>query len=179
MKYFLTCLIIILTSDIQITTDVDTYLDKRDNNVYEVVTIGGLNWFKENLRFKTTETLCVSEDSATCYICGQSYNVNAAFKACPKGWRLPTEEEVGDLIKLHKKGEIDIIKILNVTLCGRIDDGKVSHQDIQATFWMNSELKEGHIAHWHLFSTEQAIHTHNIVQAKRQFPVRCVCEIGE
>lgn len=177
MKYLATFLITTLTSDIQLPTDKITYLDTRDNNVYEVVTVGGLNWFRENLRYTISSSSCISQDSATCFTCGQSYHVTDAFAACPEGWRLPSEKEVSELIKLHKKGKLDIMEILNVTLCGRIDDGKASHQNIQATFWMDAELKEGHIAHWHLFSTEQAIHTHNVVEAKRQFPVRCVCEI--
>ncbi len=177
MTYHLQLLILLMTSLFR-TGDNETYLDKRDNNEYLIQTIDDLKWLGENLRYKTSASLCVSADSAVCQACGQSYNVEDALEVCPEGWRLPTENEVKALIRLQKKGRVDIIKDLKIELCGRIDNGKAGKYGEQTTYWIDSELKDGSITHWHIFGNKQELHTHNVVQAKRQFPVRCVCEIA-
>lgn len=86
-----------------------TWTDPRDGETYGWVEIGGLQWMTENFRFDTG-------DLATChnYIepedyypynetqntsrrnrarWGMYYTYQAAVKACPEGWRLPTDEE--------------------------------------------------------------------------------------
>jgi hypothetical protein len=67
--------------------------------------------------------------------------------------------------------------VLDIELCGRIDYEKHSKPGLQNTFWLNEDLKDGHIAHWHTFQDEQKTHSHDVVNARRKFPVRCVCEL--
>jgi hypothetical protein len=62
-------------------------------------------------------------------------------------------------------------------MCGRIDNKKVNKIGEQNTYWIDSEVENGDVEHWHIFLDKQEIHSHNVVNAKRQFPVRCVCEI--
>ena len=144
-------------------------VDSRDKQEYNVVEINGLIWMQENLRYK-------SENSVSIINCGEFYAVNEAINVCPSGWRLPKRKEVKSLEKFIKKNRISLLDTLHIELCGRIDDNKHSRINEQTTFWLEEELHEGEIMHWHIFGSEIELHSHNVVQAKRQFPIRCVSE---
>jgi hypothetical protein len=149
----------------------DSFVDPRDSNSYAIVQINELKWFQENLRYEFNngkDTLILESD------CGVFYEVEEAFKACPQGWRLPTEKEVKALLKEEKKGRIELVDSLKIVLCGRIDSGEYAKTGEQNTFWMDAELEDGHIAHWHTFGSENKMHSHNVIVAQRKFPVRCV-----
>lgn len=147
------------------------YEDERDSNKYITVQIGNLHWFQENLRyqFNNGNDTLINESN-----CGVFYKVQEAFNACPQGWRLPTEKEVRALIKEEKKGRLNLRDTLNIVLCGRIDYENYEKAGEQNTFWLDAELEDGHITHWHTFGTENEIHSHNVINARRKFPVRCV-----
>lgn len=71
----------------------DTLTDPRDGYRYPVVTIGGLRWFGENLRFKTADSRCYEGDEANCEDHGRLYRLPDALQACPSGWRLSSEDD--------------------------------------------------------------------------------------
>lgn len=150
------------------------FIDERDGEKYALVELNGLFWFKENLRYRSAshkDTL-ISEGK-----CGVFYLFEDAKHACPEGWRLPSEDEVKSLIKADKKGKMTLTDTLSIELCGRIDYEKHGKPGLQNTFWLNEELHEEHVNHWHTFSNENKIHSHNVIQARRKFPVRCVCKV--
>lgn len=150
------------------------YTDQRDNEVYQLVELNDLVWFRENLRYQfdsKSDTVIDSTD------CGVFYSVQSAKSACPEGWRLPTEKEVKKLIRLDDKGKISLVDTLQITLCGRIDNNNYAKIGLQNTFWLEEELKAGYITHWHTFKEAHKTHNHNVVVAQRKFPIRCVCEI--
>ena len=154
------------------------FTDSRDSNTYETVEVGHLKWLKENLRYKVNASMCLSDISdEKCADCGEFYLVEDALKICPENWRLPTEEEIKRLLKSNKRKKINLAKALNIELCGRIDNGKSAKYGLQNTFWIDAPLENGYITHWHTFGKKHELHSHNVVNAKRQFPVRCVCEI--
>ena len=70
----------------------DVYTDTRDQQKYKIVTIGNAVWMKENLRFnaafskKKNDVIVKTKD-------GIEYSWWNARKACPTGWRLPTESD--------------------------------------------------------------------------------------
>jgi uncharacterized protein (TIGR02145 family) len=68
-------------------------VDPRDGYAYRTVTIGGKRWFAENLRFKTPDSRCYERDEANCSDHGRLYRLPDALKACPTGWRVPTEDD--------------------------------------------------------------------------------------
>ena len=70
-----------------------TITDPRDGYHYPVVAIGGLRWFAENLRYRTADSRCYENDEANCEDHGRLYRLDDAMKACPDGWRVPSEED--------------------------------------------------------------------------------------
>jgi len=70
-----------------------TITDPRDGYLYPVVVIGSLQWFAENLRFATADSRCYWGDQANCQDHGRLYRWDDAMRACPAGWRVPTEDD--------------------------------------------------------------------------------------
>lgn len=70
--------------------------DGRDNSDYHTAIIGSHEYFCENLHFKGEEGLGIGfrKSELMSSLFGRFYNWDEAVKACPKGWRLPSEEEL-------------------------------------------------------------------------------------
>ena len=78
----------------------NTFKDPRDGEVYSIKKVGNLTWMKENLRYDfPDESWCYNDDENACADLGMLYTFDAAKKACPTGWRLPTD---GDWMDLEK-----------------------------------------------------------------------------
>src|SRR5262245_5816625 len=71
----------------------ETFTDPRDGYRYPVVVVGSLRWFAENLRFATADSRCYWSDQANCEDHGRLYRWDDAMRACPGGWRLPSEND--------------------------------------------------------------------------------------
>lgn len=72
----------------------NTLLDLRDGQVYKTFTFGAQVWMAENLNYETkSDSFCKDYDPANCTLYGRMYRWPAAMNACPRGWRMPTNDE--------------------------------------------------------------------------------------
>jgi hypothetical protein len=73
--------------------DVNVVNDSRDGKAYQIVNFKGIKWMAENLNYAINGSVCYENNDANCEKYGRLYTWNQAKKACPKGWRLPSNNE--------------------------------------------------------------------------------------
>lgn len=75
------------------------YTDERDGNTYNVVKIGELLWFAENLRYQPNEGKFWAYDNNpyAVDVYGYLYDWETALEVCPKTWRLPEDKDWSNL----------------------------------------------------------------------------------
>lgn len=64
-----------------------------DGNKYPTTEIGQQIWMAKNLNVNVEGSWCYDNDPANCEKYGRLYTWDAAMKACPSGWHLPSKEE--------------------------------------------------------------------------------------
>lgn len=117
-KFLLTILALFFSMSTFAQSDEETFTDKRDGNTYNIITIGNLKWMAENLRYLPEVSpaeegyiyeihyyvngyngtdIDSAKASANYSEYGVLYNFLAAKKACPLGWRLPSEKDWDEL----------------------------------------------------------------------------------
>ena len=67
------------------------FTDSRDGRTYRIVDIGGQVWFAQNLAFAAKGSFCYGGAAKGCD--GRLYPKDVAEKACPAGWRLPSNDD--------------------------------------------------------------------------------------
>lgn len=113
------------------------FTDKRDGNVYRTVSVNGVTWMAENLRFKDKHgAIYYDNDSNNAQEYGLLYNWKSAMTACPQGWHLPSGTEFRNLSD-HFENKESWKKISSDTLSFGIQLGGM--QDHEGTF---SEIDE-------------------------------------
>jgi len=107
--YFLLMLVFIGTGAINAQT-LGTFTDSRDGQEYNTVTYEVLlkddtktttTWMAQNLNYKAESSYCYDDYDTNCDIMGRLYSWSAAMNACPKGWRLPKDEDWYALANLY------------------------------------------------------------------------------
>jgi uncharacterized protein (TIGR02145 family) len=77
----------------------NSFTDPRDGKKYRTVKIGSAIWMAENLNYQTDKSWCYDNDTSNCNKYGRLYDWNTAKNICPKGWRLPTNQDWDSLGK--------------------------------------------------------------------------------
>lgn len=78
----------------------DPYV-KINGNEYYYTTIGDLHWFRQDLSY-TESGVPFRNSSAMDGVFGLFYSYEDALKACPEGWRLPSDKDWSELAKAIK-----------------------------------------------------------------------------
>ncbi len=164
--------------------------DARDKQKYRTVVIDGRKWMADNLNYKMPGSTCYREDEDNCMVYGRLYTWDAAQKACPAGFHLPTNEEfeslwktaggdfnAGYLIKANYgwSGETngnDTLKFSAMPAGNMFDDGTYGNENKFAFFWSSST--EGNEASvWYLSSKSMGF-SYMMKPKNFGFSVRCV-----
>ena len=81
-----------------IDVNADPYF-KNNGIEYYYTTIGNLDWFRQDLAY-TISGIPFRNGEAMDGVFGRFYNHEEALKACPEGWRLPTDQEWAEMAKI-------------------------------------------------------------------------------
>ncbi|MEL6864560.1 MAG: FISUMP domain-containing protein [Bacteroidota bacterium] len=71
------------------------FTDSRDGQTYRTLSIGGISWMVDNLRYQPDfgNSWCYDNNTGNCDQYGRLYDFKTAKQVCPEGWRLPSESE--------------------------------------------------------------------------------------
>jgi uncharacterized protein (TIGR02145 family) len=126
------------------------FKDPRDGNSYRTITLAGVTWMAENLKYKPSEGGAFYFDNDTNNVSryGILYEWNTAMKVCPDGWHLPTGSEFRVLMNHIEKddawenaasGPISF----SIQLAGMQDhEGTFTEMDESAYFWTSTEYSK-------------------------------------
>lgn len=113
------------------------FIDKRDGNVYRTISVAGVIWMGENLKFKAKDGAAYFDnDKNNDQSYGMLYQWNTAKGACPTGWHLPSGAEFKALVD-HFDQKESWRKIASDSSSFGIQLGGM--QDFEGTF---SEMEE-------------------------------------
>lgn len=161
-----------------------SFTDPRDGKVYQTVKIGDQVWMAENLNYDAGDSsYCYKDDNANCDKYGRLYTWNAAIKAAPPGWHLPSKEEWETLIQSF--GGIDSVAFAQMiqggesgfnaltTIGSRDESGAYLSVGTGAYFW--SSTTDGDKDAWYCVISKFRKKVHLVSRRMTDgFPVRCI-----
>ena len=124
----------------------DKFTDKRVGNVYRTITIAGVTWMTENLRFKANVGVSHYDNNTNNVPdYGLLYEWKAAMKACPTDWHIPSGAEFQALSNNFEQkeswGKIESDPLsFGIQLGGMQDyEGTFSEIDESGYYWTSTE----------------------------------------
>jgi uncharacterized protein (TIGR02145 family) len=121
--------------------------DPRDGNSYRTITIAGVTWMAENLKYTAAGSganfFDNNPDNVPWY--GVLYDWKNALKACPEGWHLPSGSEFRTLMdnfEIEESwGKSELVPVsFGIQLAGMQDhEGTFTKIDECAYFWTSTE----------------------------------------
>ena len=95
---------VLLDSQENVQKEIQIVKDSRDGKTYRIVKIGNQIWMAENLNYEVEESFCYEDKKDNCEKFGRLYSWDAAMKACPENWHIPSRLEFNDLIRIAEIG---------------------------------------------------------------------------
>jgi uncharacterized protein (TIGR02145 family) len=172
----------------------DFLMDKRDGNIYLVAKFNDQWWMCQNLKFDAGEgSVCYEEDETNCMMKGRLYSWSTAYKACPEGYHLPTDEEwmklesyIGmdkdDLDKTFNRNSGTVGKFLRLAgglgfdadYAGMINEkGSSSYEELRSFFWTASEKDDTYGWLRIIEKTKDGVER-QAYDKKQKYSVRCI-----
>lgn len=124
----------------------EKFTDPRDSNVYSTITVQGVKWMAENLRYKASKgAFYFDNDTNNIPIYGVLYEWKTATKVCPEGWHLPSGSEFQTLVNYYDQKDTWRNKTpgsssFSIQLAGMQDyEGTFSEMDESGYYWTSTE----------------------------------------
>jgi uncharacterized protein (TIGR02145 family) len=163
--------------------------DPRDGKTYAKVKIGSQVWMAQNLNYPTGNSWCYDNKDENCQKYGRLYDWEAAKKACPSGWHLPSDEEwtalempldddlignnVGGKLKAVSWNGTDAVGFHALPGGGRRTDGNFNNAGSLAYFWSSSEFGAQRAWCRNLIAGDESLGRNNNVNTIG-FSIRCL-----
>jgi len=94
VRYILAILTISMGLNLFAQGEGSSMTDDRDGEIYTTVTIDGIEWFRDNLRYQTETSFCPNDSKALSDCAQGNFYTNAALDSvCPAGWRIPNDKD--------------------------------------------------------------------------------------
>ena len=122
------------------------FTDPRDGNIYKTITVQGVTWMTENLRYKSPQgAFYFDDDTNNIPIYGVLYEWKTATKVCPDGWHLPSGAEYQTLVNYNEqkdtwKNKASDPSSFSIQLAGMQDyEGTFSEMDESGYYWTSTD----------------------------------------
>ena len=154
--------------------------DPRDGRVYNTVEIAGLEWMSENLNYRITGSMCYDNHPFNCRRLGRLYTWWDATRACPEGWRLPSDEDWDKLYRHYGGNSIDaynnmITGPFKAKMSGwYTQNNEFKAVNAKAYFWSSTTKNEGEEARYYSLNKENKLLNSSKTQKSLAFSCRCV-----
>jgi uncharacterized protein (TIGR02145 family) len=153
---------------------------KISAQTYKTITVGNQTWMAENLDRVIAGSWVYNESQNLGKTYGRLYTWEAAQKACPAGWQLPSDRDWQTLIdatggedKAAKQLKVGGACGFNALLGGMSSVGGFSLLNTYGTFWTSSEYDKDHA--WYVYITSSAnTVTKTYFKKNYAFSVRCI-----
>ena len=157
------------------------FIDPRDWTVYETVELNGQIWMAENLNFAlASESWYYDNDPKNGKKFGRLYTWDAANKACPAGWRLPTAKEWGDMSNLFggTTAYLALIEGGNTNFSAqlggiRYPSDAFDELGTHGYYWSNTEAHEGDASLFTFISEHKVFYQYDYAKSWG-FSCRCI-----
>ncbi|MCB0598052.1 MAG: hypothetical protein H6557_30680 [Lewinellaceae bacterium] len=163
-----------------------SFTDPRDGRTYRTVELNGLVWMAENLNFDVGEGCWhYNHDPEYGERYGRLYTWEAAYWACPSGWRLPTDEEWKALMDSFGDGKVAYEALIeggesgfDAVLGGRRTiRGSFYDMESLGGYWSGTEKGTQEV--WcYYFHSDTRIMSREDFEQSRGFSCRCVRAAG-
>ena len=138
------------------------FTDPRDGNEYRTLTVQGVTWMAENLRYKPAGGAdYFDNDPNNVPIYGMLYDWETANKVCPDGWHLPSGNEYHELVNFNEQKErwgyrASDPESFRIQLAGMQNyEGIFTELDESGYYWTSTEYNKDYAEYFSYFFISQ------------------------